>query len=120
MWQRRFLLITGVIELLLMVPVLVFAVLLGYHGFAAGEMGEMIGIFSVVIVLFLLPYFAARLTAVLGLRKEKRWAAVLCLLLSILVLLAALFSFLEIPVLFILLVFYTGLSIHAAAGCLRH
>ncbi len=120
MWQRRFLVVTGVIELLILTPAFLFIVLLGFHGFVAGEAGTMIGLFSAAILLFLFPYLAVRLAAVLGLRKNNRWAPALCLILSLLVLASVLFTLTELPALLILLVAYLGLSIWAAVGCLRH
>jgi FlaA1/EpsC-like NDP-sugar epimerase len=119
MWQRTFLIISGIIELLLLAPALVFTAFLGYHGFTTGEMGTMIGMFSVAILLLLLPYLAARLAVVLGLRRNRRWAAVLGIVLSVSLLLAAMFSMAEFTVLPATLVAYTVLSIYAAVGCIR-
>lgn len=119
MWQRRFLFVSGVIELLLLTPALLFVGFLGYHGFAAGEMGHMIGIFSTVVLLFLLPYLGARLAVVLGVRRSRRWAAVLAIVLSVLALVAAVLSMVEFPVLVAALVVYIGVSGWAAVGCVR-
>ena len=62
MWQRKFLITTGIIELLLLTPDLLFIVFFGYQGIVAGEMGNMIGIFSAVILLLFMPNLAARIS----------------------------------------------------------
>ena len=117
--SRRFLLITGIIEVVLEAGSIILIVLLGYHGFAAGEMGTMIGMFSVSVLLFLLPFTAARLSAVLGLRKDKSWAYVVTLFLSALILLAGFFALPSFPLLFLLLLLYAAGTGWAAAVCLR-
>jgi len=117
---RKFLIITGIIELLLLFPAILFTVFFGYQGFIAGEMGTMIGMFSVALILFLIPYLAARTAAVQGLRKMKRWAPVLCIVLSALVLTASLFTAFDFPFLFALILIYISVSIWSAVVCLRH
>jgi len=120
MWPRKFLIITGIIELLFLYPAFLFTVFFGYQGFVAGEMGNMIGMFSVALILFLIPYLAARTAAVQGLRKMKRWAPVLCIVLSALVLTASLFIAFDLPFLLALILIYNSVSIWFAVVCLRH
>ena len=50
MRPRKFLIITGIIELLFLFPAFLFTVFFGYQGFVAGEMGNMIGMFSVALI----------------------------------------------------------------------
>lgn len=119
MGPRKFLIITGKIELLLLFPAFLFTVFFGYQGFVAGEMGNMIGMVSVALILFMIPYLAARTAAVLGLRKMKRWAPVLCIVLSALVLTASLFTAFDLPVLLALILIYNSVSIWFAVECLR-
>ena len=119
MWHRSFLLISGVVELLFLTPALLFIAFLGYHGFAAGEMGTMIGAFATAILLFLLPYLAARLAVVLGLKKDRRWATVLNGILSTALLVAAMLSIGDFPVISAALIVYAGVSIWAAVECWR-
>ena len=116
---RRFLLITGIAEGVLEAGSIILIVLLGYHGFVAGEMGTMLGMFSVSVLLFLLPFAAARLGAVLGIRKDKPWAYVVTLFLSALILLAGFFALPAFPLLFFLLLLYAAGTGWAAGVCLR-
>lgn len=116
---RRFLLITGTIEALLEAGSLTFLILLGYHGFAAGEMGNMVGIFSVSVLFFLLPFALARFIAILGLRKSKPWAYVLTLILAALILITSFFTLPTWPLLFLLLLVYAASTGWAAFVGLR-
>ena len=120
MRPRKFLIITGLIELLFLFLAFLFTVFFGYQGFVAGEMGNMFGMFSVAFILFLIPYLAARTAAVQGLRKMKRWAPVLCIVLSALVLTASLFIAFDLPFLLALILIYNSVSIWFAVVCLRH
>ena len=120
LWQRQFLIITGIVELALCIPSLLFIIFFGYQGFVAGEMGNMIGLFSIAIGLFLLPYIAARAAAVHGLIKRKPWGAVISIILSGLFLLGAFFSAVEFPVLSVMVLLYTSVSIWAAVKYLGH
>ena len=119
MWPRKFLIITGMVELILLFPALLAIVFIGYQGFAAGEMGNMIGMFSTAALLFLLPYLVIRVAAVLGLRKMKPWAAVLCIVLSAFVMAGSIFSVVDFPLLFALIVLYSSFSVWAAIRYLR-
>ena len=118
-WPRPFLLIAGSAELLLELTAAVLSLLLGGHGFAAGEMGTMIGIFSAALLLVLLPYLAARAAAVYGLWKRRRWAAVLTIVLSAVVLLATAFIIGIAPLVYAVILLYGLLSGWAALLCLR-
>ncbi|MGC9311997.1 MAG: hypothetical protein ACP5IA_04855 [Sediminispirochaetaceae bacterium] len=117
--SRRFLLITGIIEVVLAVGIIICIMILGYHGFASGEMGTMVGMFSVSVLLFLLPFAAARFSAVMGLRQDRSWAYVVTLVLSALILLTGLLALSASPLLALLLLLYAASTAWAAAVCLR-
>ncbi len=119
MRSRKFLIIAGIGELILLVPAFLIIVFIGYQGFAAGEMGNMVGMFSAAVLLFLLPYLVIRVAAVYGLRKTRPWAAVLCIVLSALLLAGSIFSAVDFPLLFALIVLYSSFSIWAAIRYLR-
>ncbi len=120
LWQRQFLIIAGIVELIFCIPALLFTLFFGYQGFIAGEMGNMIGLFSIAIGIFLLPYVAARATAVHGLIKRKRWAAVACIILSGLIFLGSFFSVIDFPILSGAVLIYTSFSIWAAVKYLKY
>lgn len=111
--------ITGIGEVVLETGSIVFVILLGYHGFAAGEMGTMLGMFSVSVLLFLLPFTLARLSALIGLRNDKAWSYVVTLFLSALILLTSFFALPDSPLLFLLLLLYAAAIGGSAIACLR-
>ena len=90
---------------------------LGLKGFEAGEMGNMIGMFSVAGLLLLVPCVAARAFAVYGLAKRRRPAAVLTIVLSVLVAAAGLTAAEVSPLFSLSVLLYAGLCIWAAVLC---
>jgi len=64
----------------------------GYAGFKGGEMGTMIGIFSTLGLIFLIPVVILDIFIVIGIFKGKKWAVVLALVFSILGLPTLLYS----------------------------
>lgn len=118
-WQRRFLIVTGIAELIIETGSLVFVMFLGYHGFIAGEMGTMLGMFAIAIQLILLPFTALRAATVYGLWKHKRWAYYTAIMLAVLIMLGGLFSLSISPLAYVLVFTYAGITIWAAVTCLR-
>ncbi len=95
--ERSFLLVTGIIELIIGIPVLIFVLVLGLHGIIAGEMGTMIGFFALALLIFILPYLVLKFLLVQGLSKFKKRSAYLALGFGGLYILGALFFLFSVP-----------------------
>ena len=96
-----------------------FSVKLGYEGFKAGEMGIMIGIFSLVWIVPLLLWLALKVVSVIGIIRRRRWAVVLALISGIVELAAGVFSLGAGLTVFLAVVFFQGVFIRAAVACLK-
>ncbi len=66
--------------LVLSLITVLFVTELGYHGFKAGEMGTMIGIFGAIGLFFLLPWLILNIVITIGIIKRKRWAIILSII----------------------------------------
>ena len=62
---------------------ILFFAKLGFEGFKAGEMGAMVGIFSIVGLIFLIPIFVFAVIVVIGIFKRKKWSYIASLVFSI-------------------------------------
>jgi hypothetical protein len=120
LWHRTFLIIAGVVEIVLEFSSLIFISIVGYHGFKAGEMGTMIGLFTVLAFILLLPLAVVRVVAVYGLWKKRRWAAIITIILSVVLFLSSLLAVTTSLFLFIVILLYVLFSIWAAIACMRH
>ncbi len=120
MWQRRFLLSLGVLELIVAIPSAVFGLLLGYHGFATGEMGTMVGILVLAVLVPLLLYGVLRVFSLFGLWKRRRWGAALVIVLAVMGALGGFIVALDTPGLLVIILIYAGATAWAAIGCLKH
>ena len=115
--QRTFIIISGIIELAVLIPFTLFALVFGYQGFIRGEMGNMIGMFAIGVLLFLLPYSAARILGVYGIWKRKKWGAVLTIISALLIMAFMIVPLFEISLLAIGLIVYGVLLIRAGIKC---
>ena len=120
MWQRPFLLTLGVLELIVVIPTAVFGLLLGYHGFVAGEMGTMVGILVLAVLVPLLLYGVLRVFSLIGLWKRRRWGAALVIVLAVMGALGGFIAALDTPGLLVVILIYAGATAWAAIGCLKH
>jgi hypothetical protein len=119
-WQRPFLLTLGVLELIVVIPTAVFGLILGYHGFVAGEMGTMVGILVLAVLVPLLLYGVLRVFSLFGLWKRRRWGAALVIVLAVMGALGGFIAALDTPGLLVVILIYAGATGWAAIGCLRH
>jgi len=119
-WQRPFLLTLGVLELIVAIPTAVFGLLLGYHGFVAGEMGTMVGILALGVLVPLAPYAVLRVVAMVGLWRRKRWAAILTTVLSGIGAVGAVVVAHDAVGVLVVILLYAGTTAWAALGCLKH
>jgi len=116
-WERSFLLVTGIAELIIGIPLFIFILFLGIQGIIAGEMGIMIGFFSLNILIILFPYFSLRFLVVYGLAKRKSWANYLALVFGGLFFIFGFIVFFGFPFLSLLLFGYGGVTIWAGIKC---
>src|SRR5690554_6023597 len=117
-WQT-FLTTGGIIELIIGSAVTLFVIILGFQGFISGEMGTMVGIFSLSSLLFLLPYIILKAVMVYGLFKKKRWSLFLSLISGIIYLAGGVISVSISPVIAVLLFVYAGFTLWAGIKCLK-
>lgn len=89
------------------------AAVLGFSGFAAGEMGTMVGILASSVLIFSLPHGLARFLILRGIRKGKRWAPLFSIILSALLLLGGLSFFGDMRLLQLFSVVYNGTTMAA-------
>ncbi|RKX69819.1 MAG: hypothetical protein DRP60_16280 [Spirochaetes bacterium] len=82
-WQRKALVISSWVELVFFALGIIFALIFGVAGFVAGEMGAMVGIIMVMVLVGIAMVVSVRIVALWGLVKEKSWAPVLNLILSV-------------------------------------
>ncbi len=118
-WESSFLIITGIIELIIGIPALIFIFVLGLHGIIAGEMGTMIGFFSLSILIILFPYIFLKILVVYGLGKRRIWSTYFALICGGLSLIIAVVITVSFPVLSLLLFVYAGITIWAGIKCLK-
>ena len=118
-WQT-FLKVTGIFELITGLAITLFVIILGFQGFIHGEMGTMIGIFSLASLLFLLTYTMLKAVLVYGLFKRKRWSFSLSLFSGFIYLTGVLISFSIYPVIAVLLFIYAGFTLWASVKFENH
>lgn len=82
-WQRKFLIVSGSIELFLMILTIVLAAIIGITGFIAGEMGTMVGILMLAAAIGVAAALSMRIVALWGLIKKARWAPIVNLILIV-------------------------------------
>lgn len=119
-WQRPFLLTVGVLEVIVIVPSAIFGLLLGYHGFVAGEMGTMVGILVLALLVPLVPYAVLRVVAMVGLSRRKRWGAILTIVLAAVGAVGALVVAYDAVGVLLVMLLYAGTTAWAGVGCLKH
>ncbi|MFW6181014.1 MAG: hypothetical protein ACOC8N_04630, partial [Spirochaetota bacterium] len=97
-----------------------FVVKLGWEGFAAGEMGTMVGVFTAVWLLFLVPWAALKTAAAAGVVRGRRWAVLLTLILGFLTLPAGVLALAVSPLLLLGVMAFLALILVTGIACLRH
>lgn len=118
-WGRSFLIVAGIIELIIGIPVLIFIFVLGLHGIIAGEMGTMIGFFSLSILIILFPYIFLKILVVYGLVKTRIWSIYFVLVFGGLSIIIAILIAFSLHILSIVLFVYAGGTIWAGIKCLK-
>lgn len=119
-WQATILAWLSIAGALLALIIVLFVTKLTYEGFAAGEMGTMIGIFGAVGLLFLLPWFILTIVAAIGNFKGKKWSLILSLILTLLAILVAFLTLTIEPAGFLLMIFFLGPVLWVEIICLKH
>ena len=119
-WQGVVLAGLSAVEAVLWLLAVAFVVKLGWEGFAAGEMGTMVGMFTAVWLLFLVPWAALKVAAAAGVVRGRRWAVILALVLSALTLPAGTLALAVSPLLFLGVAAFMALALWAEIACLRH
>ncbi len=84
LWQRTALIIASWVELVFFALGIIFALIFGVAGFKAGEMGAMVGIMMVLALIGIAIVVSVRIVTLWGLVKDKSWAPVLNLIISVL------------------------------------
>ncbi|NOY36852.1 MAG: hypothetical protein GXO83_04690 [Chlorobi bacterium] len=92
----------------------------GYAGFKGGEMGTMIGIFSVVGILFAIPVLILLIFVIRGLFRMGKWAVVFALVLTILGFLVSLSTLTAGIAPFLFALGYLLLTLFLEIRCLRY
>ena len=119
-WQAAmfaWLSIAGALSALIIV---LFVTKLAYEGFAAGEMGTMIGIFGVVGLLFLLPWLILAIVVAIGNFKGKKWSLILSLIFTAIGIPAAFFTLAIGTTVLLVVMFFLGLMLWVEIICLKH
>lgn len=117
-WQGVVLACLSAVETALWLFAVAFVVKLGHEGFSAGEMGTMVGMFTAVWLLFLLPWLALKTVAAVGVIRGRRWAVILALVLSALTLPAGVLALAAGPVLFLGAMGFLALMLWTEIACL--
>ncbi|MFW6015749.1 MAG: hypothetical protein ACOCRK_04880 [bacterium] len=118
-WQT-FLTVTGIIELIIGLAVILFIIILGLQGFISGEMGTMVGIFSLASLLFLLPYIVLKAVMIYGFVKKKKCSVYISLFFGGIYLTGGIVVIFIFPIIAILLLIYAGLNLWAGIKCLKN
>ncbi len=118
-WERIFLLVTGIIELIIGIPAFIFIFVLGLHGIIAGEMGTMIGFFSLALLIVFMPYLLLKFLLVYGLSKFKKRSAYLALGFGGLYIVGAIFFLLSVPFFSLFFLVYGGFTTWAGFKMLK-
>jgi len=118
--QGIFLIITTIIELLVGAIILIFIFILGYQGFLAGEMGTMIGFFSLASLLIIFPYLLLKTLMIYGLLKKKKWAIYLSFLFVSIYILIGLLLITELLIISIILLIYAVFSLRSSLSLLQN
>lgn len=92
-WQRKFLIVSGSMELIFLSITIIVASFFGVAGFSEGEMGTMVGFLMFGAAIGLGAIIAARAVALWGIIKAKPWAPVLNLVVMAILAILSLFSF---------------------------
>ena len=119
-WQATMLAWLSIAGALLALIIVLFVTKLAYEGFAAGEMGTMIGIFGVVGLLFLLPWLILSIVLAIGNFKGKKWSLILSLIFTLIGIPAAFFTLAIGPAVFLVVIFFLGLLLWVEIICLKH
>jgi len=119
-WQATMLSWLSIAGALLALIIVLFVTKLTYEGFAAGEMGIMIGIFGAVGLLFLLPWLILSIVAAIWNFKGKKWSLILSFILTIIAIPVAFFTLTIGPASFLLVIFFLGPILWLEIICLRH
>ncbi len=98
----------SVIVTVFLLTVLIFILKLGYEGLKAGEMGNMLGIFGVIILLFLIPLFIVMIIVTVAIFKAKRWALIFLLTLTSISFPIGFFTLAIGPIIFIGVMLFLG------------
>ena len=117
--QGIFLVISTMIELLTGAIILIFILILGYQGFLAGEMGTMIGFFSLASLFILLPYLLLKILMIYGLFKKKKWSIYLSFLFIVIYILIGLLLITELLIISIILLIYAVFSLRSSLRLLQ-
>lgn len=117
--EKSFLLVTGIIELIIGIPVLIFVLVLGLHGIIAGEMGIMIGFFALALLIVFLPYLVLKFLMVQGLSKFKKRSAYLGLGFGVLYIGGAIFFLFSVPFFSLFFLVYGGFTTWAGIKMLK-
>jgi len=108
-WQGKLLFWLQLVILMLASGMVVLIGIFGYAGYKGGEMGTMIGIFSTIGLIFLLPLLILDVFVVVHIFKGKKWAVIVALIFTILgfpsvffSISGGVFSFLPVLILYVL------------------
>ena len=116
-WQGTAL---GILCLIGILLIALFVGKLGYEGFRAGEMGNMIGIFAVSGLIFLIPLVILKVIMAIGILRGKKWAIILMLVFTALSIMGGILSITLGFVVFLGVILYHGLLMWAEIICLKH
>ncbi|MQY76740.1 MAG: hypothetical protein GH155_03840 [Spirochaeta sp.] len=119
-WQAAVLAWLSIAVALLALIISLLVIKLAYEGFAAGEMGTMIGIFGAAILIFLLPLLVLSAVITIGNFKGKKWSLILSLIFTGLGFPAAFFTLAIGPAVFLAVILFLGLMLWVEIICLKH
>jgi len=119
-WQGILLAWMCLVGMVILFLIVVFIVIFCYQGFAAGEMGTMIGIFGVVALIFLIPLLITTIVVTFGLFKRKRSSVVLALVITCFGILGGFFTLAAGFSVYLGVIFYLGMMLYTEIICLKH
>ena len=79
----------------------------------------MVGILALGVLVPLVPYTILRGVALVGLRRRKRWGAILTMVLAAVVIIAAVVVAHDVPGVLAVMLIYAGATAWATFGCLN-
>jgi hypothetical protein len=119
-WQGVVLASLSAVDTALWLLAVLFVAKLGYEGFAAGEMGIMVGMFGVLWLFFMLPVLALKAVVTVYIIRCRRWSVVAALVISGVSIPAGVLSLAVGPEVFAGVMLFLGLMLWAEICCLKH